>query len=82
MALDISDQFSEIWAVQMLGEGTAIWRRSPFQDIGGNGRVTWRALPEPSYFQGCSAATPEALVACIEGITDQECQLGEPVCPG
>lgn len=44
--------------------------------------MTWRAMPEPSYFEACSAGTPEELVACIEGITGQACELGEPVCPG
>ena len=75
-------QFSESWSVQVLGDGTGIWRRANFQDIGGEGRVTWRALPEASYYEDCSAETPDDLVACIVGLVAGECQLGEPVCPG
>ena len=74
-------QFSESWFVQILGDGTAIWRRSESEDFTGNGRVTWRAMPDASVFEACDPATPQQLVACIEAITDEACQLGEPSCP-
>lgn len=74
-------QFSSWILVQMFGDGTVQWERGTNQDQAGNRRATWRALPEPSYFEACSADTPEALTACLQGLAETTCQLGEPACP-
>jgi hypothetical protein len=36
---------------------------------------------DAAYFQACQTDTPEALLDCLDGILEQECQLGEPSCP-
>lgn len=74
-------QFSELWRLQVLGDGTVLYVDNQALDIGGNGRGTWRALPDAAYFQGCQTDTAEALIDCIDGIAEQDCQLGEPSCP-
>ncbi len=74
-------QFSESWRLQVLGDGTVLYVNNEFLDIGGNGYGTWRALPDAAYFQACQTDTPQGLIDCIDGIRQQECQLGEPTCP-
>jgi hypothetical protein len=44
-------------------------------------RETWRTLPDPAYFDACDITTGAGFGACIEGILDQPCVLGEPSCP-
>lgn len=73
-------QFSARTFLQVFGDGTVLWDEAAFQDIGGNGRATWRALPEPSHFEACSADSIEDLQTCLGEILAQECQLGEPSC--
>jgi hypothetical protein len=74
-------QFSESWRLQVFGDGTVLYVDNQFLDIGGPGYATWRALPDAAYFQACQTDTPEALLDCLDGIREQECQLGEPSCP-
>lgn len=74
-------QFSEAWRLQVFGDGTVLYVNNEALDIGGTGHATWRALPDPTYFQACASDTPEALLDCLDGILEQECQLGEPSCP-
>jgi len=74
-------QYSEVWRLQVFGDGTVLYVNNNFVDKGANGRATWRTLPDAAYFQGCQSDTPVALIDCIEGIPEQECQLGEPSCP-
>lgn len=74
-------QFSESWRLQVFGDGTVLYVDNQFLDIGGTGYATWRALPDATYFQACQTDTPEALLDCLAGILEQECQLGEPSCP-
>jgi hypothetical protein len=74
-------QFSESWRLQVFGDGTVLYVDNQFLDIGGPGYATWRAMPDAAYFQACQTDTPEALIDCLDGIRQQECQLGEPSCP-
>jgi hypothetical protein len=74
-------QFSESWRLQVFGDGTVLYVDNQYLDIGGPGYANWRALPDATYFQACQTDTPEALLDCLAGILDQECQLGEPECP-
>ena len=74
-------QYSEIWQIQSLGDGTALWHNWTYEDMGGRGYATWRSLPDPGHFQACTTDTAQDLLDCLSEITSQPCIHGEPTCP-
>ena len=73
-------QFAERLRLQTFGDGTVLWDEAAFLDIGGDGRATWRALPDAAHFDACSTDTIDALLACLDAILAEACQPGEPSC--
>jgi hypothetical protein len=73
--------FSESWRLQVLGDGTVIYSHGRYQDLVSERSASWRAMPDAAYFNACVTDTAQQFLDCIEGILNQECQLGEPTCP-
>jgi hypothetical protein len=72
---------TESWRLQVLGDGTVVYSNNRFEDLVSDRRATWRAMPDAAYFNACQTDTAAQFIDCIQGIAQQECQLGVPSCP-
>lgn len=67
--------------LQVLGDGSVLYHASEWFSLGRLEDQSLRVLPDAAYFETCSAATSEELVACIEGILYGECLPAPLACP-
>jgi hypothetical protein len=68
--------------LQVFDDGTVLYYELEYTCGEPSGyRETWRTLPDPAYFDACDITTGAGFGACIEGLLDQPCVLGEPSCP-
>ena len=75
-------QYSTEYLLQSFGDGTLLWSAGGPRDDTSTGYITWRVLPEASWFEACSTETSAELFVCLGAILEEDCLSGEPTCPG